>query len=763
MISTIKDYKEFKHNLITLSFVPEIEKDFLQEYFNNSIKHIRMAMLIAIIFYSLFGILDAFIVPEVKHKIWIIRYAIFAPFVLLLYIFSFSKHFKKCWQLCLASIILVAGLGIIQMVRIASFPGSYLYYTGLILVFIYGYTFFKLRFIWATAAGWIIVISYELSAGLLMDTPIYFFLNNNFFFLSGNFIGMFACYSIELHSRNDFIKTRLLKAEKRKVSASNHELEKRVRERTEQLVIINQNLKNEVEEKQIAEKTARESELKFKCLSENSPEIIYTLDCDGRYNYVNPAWTKILGHDTAEVVGQYFIDFALKEDVNKYIRIFKRIRNNQETVTDVISSLIHKDGYELLFNLSGAPNFDSKGRVLGMVGIMKDITEQHKLQTKLIQAQKMEALGTLAGGVAHDFNNILSGIIGYSELAAMDISENSELKNKISHVLKASQRAKELVNQILSFSRQGEDSFKPLEISIIAKEVTKLLRASLPSNIEIHQNIETNLSFINAVPTQIHQLFMNLCTNAAAAMEKEGGVLEISIIDKKLSTSQANRKLDLEPGNYIVLIIKDSGHGMTPEILERIFDPYFTTKEKGKGTGLGMAVVHGIVKRHHGGITIESRPGVGTTFSVYFPAADLKLNSERIDTCKTLPKGDECILFVDDEKDILDSGSQMLSRLGYDVITQSDSVDTLNLFKKQPDKFDLVITDMTMPKLSGEKLAIEMMKIRPDIPIILCTGFSERIDKDMAQRIGIREFSIKPIGLRELAESTRKVLDNSSF
>jgi len=761
MITFLKDSDEFKHNLITLSFSPDLEKEFLQDYFKNSLKHVRMAMILAILFYALFGILDAFIVPEVKHKIWIIRYAVFAPFALLIFFFSFSKHFQKCWQLCIASIILIAGTGIIQMVIIAPHPGGDLYYTGLILVLIYGYTFFKLRFIWATAVGWIIVFAYELAAGLLIDTPILFFLNSNFFFLSGNFIGMFACYSIELYVRKDFIKTRLLRAEKRKVRATNRELEKRVRERTEQLVAINYDLKNEMEEKKIAEKAALESELKFKCLSENSPEIIYTLDCDGRYNYVNPAWEKVLGHDTTEVVGKFFIDFSLKKDIKKYIGIFKKIRDNSETITDVTSSLVHKDGSQRLFNLSGAPNLDSTGQIVGMVGIIKDITEQHKLQAKLIQTQKIEALGTLAGGVAHDFNNILSAIIGYSELASLDVSDNDQLKNYISHILKASERAKELVGQILSFSRQSQEVYKPVEINTIANEVLNLLRATLPSTIEIHQDINSDNGIINAVPTQIHQLLMNLCTNAASAMEAEGGLLEIGLKNEKISSSQGKNQLDIEPGIYIVLTVRDTGHGMAPGVLEKIFDPYFTTKQKGKGTGLGMAVVLGIVKSHHGGISVISKPREGTTFRVYFPVLENELKTERADICHTLPKGDECILFVDDEEDILNIGSRMLTRLGYEVITKSNSIDGLDLFKEQPGRFDLVITDMNMPKLSGEKLAIEMMKIRPDIPIILCTGFSEKINKDMAQRIGIKEFSIKPLGLRDLAEITRKALDNN--
>jgi PAS domain S-box-containing protein len=759
MVSFFKYSDDLKLNLITLAFPPDLEKTFLEDYFKKSLKHVRMAMLLAIFFYGLFGILDALIFPEVKQKLWMIRYAAFVPFVFSIFVFSFSEHFKNCWQICIAAIIVMAGFGIIQMIRIAPYPGNSLYYAGLILVFIYGYTFFKLRFIWATFAGWMIVFAYECAAGWLGDTPIHILLNNNFFFLSGNLIGMFACYSIEFYSRKDFIKTRLLEAEKRKVSASNRELEKRVKERTEQLVNINNDLRDEVAERKQAERAARESESRFKCLSENSPEMIYTLQYDGRFSYVNPAWEKVLGYKPSEVTGKYFIDFALPKDAKKYIGLFKRIRDNRESITDVVETLIHKDGSQRLFNLSGAPNLSADGNVTGMVGLLKDITEQQMLQAQLLQAQKMEALGTLAGGVAHDFNNILSAIMGYGELAALIAPDHEELNNNICHILKASQRAKELTCQILAFSRHAEEKLKPVEIRLIVKEVLKLLRASLPSTIEIRQDIDPQSGIIEADPTQIHQLLMNLCTNAASAMEVEGGLLEISLRNEKISTSQAKMFLDIEPGHYVVLKVSDTGLGMTLEILKKIFDPYFTTKAKGKGTGLGLAVVHGIVKRHCGGIAVESAPNRGTTFRVYFPLLEAETACDPAEIKPSLPEGDECILFIDDEEDILNIGARMLCHLGYEVITSSSSMAGLNLFRAQPDRFDLVITDMTMPNLTGDKLALELMKIRPDIPIILCTGYSESINGEVAKKMGIKEFGMKPFGMHDLAVTTRKALD----
>ena len=751
-----------KVNLFTLSFPGELEEAFLRDYFQKSLRHVRIALLLAVFFYGIFGILDAWIAPEVKEKLWLIRYAVFLPFAICAFLFSFSSHFRRYMQLCLTAVILVAGFGIIQMILIAPYPGNYSYYAGLILVFIFGYTFFKLRFVWATVAGWMIVFAYELAAVWLNQTPIAILLNNNFFFLAGNIIGMFACYSIELYSRRDFMQARMLDAEKRKAKAWNRELEKEVNDRTAQLVQANEELKDEVLERKRAEEIARESEQRFRYLSENSPEIIYTLGYDGVFTYVNPAWERVLGHAVTEVIGKYFIDFSTREDAGKYIQLFKRIRDDKEILTDVTGTLMHKDGSARLFSLSGATNLDSGGRVTGMVGILKDITEQQKLQVQLQQAQKMEAMGTLAGGVAHDFNNILSAIIGYSELAALEVLKETKVEANLKEVLRACQRAKELVKQILAFSRKSEEELKPVEIKLIVKEALKLLRASLPTTIEIRQQIDTELGIVEADPTQIHQLLMNLCTNSAAAMGDDGGVLEVSLKEVNLVSRPTPKYVDLGPGSYLQLSVRDTGHGMTSDVLEKIFDPYFTTKEKGKGTGLGLAVVHGILKRHRGGITVDTTPGKGTTFHVYLPKMERETEAADTEAIEFLPKGHERILFIDDEEDLVKIGAQMLSHLGYEVVTRSSSVEVLDLFKEQPERFDLVITDMTMPHLTGDRLAKEILRIRPDIPIILCTGFNACITEEKAKEMGICQFSLKPFVMRDLAVTARKALDGTN-
>ncbi|MBW1740158.1 MAG: response regulator [Deltaproteobacteria bacterium] len=383
-----------------------------------------------------------------------------------------------------------------------------------------------------------------------------------------------------------------------------------------------------------------------------------------------------------------------------------------------------------------------------------------KLQAQLQQAQKMEAMGTLAGGIAHDFNNILFAILGFAEMTRDDMPEGSLARANLEEVITAAKRARDLVQQMLTFSRQVDQERKPLQIHLIVKEVLKLLRASLPTTIEIRQNIQSQSSTILADPTQIHQVMMNLCTNAYYAMRERGGVLEVSLseIDVDLDAEALPQHLDMKPGPYVKLTVSDTGPGMEPAVLERIFDPYFTTKGLGEGTGMGLAVVHGIVKGHGGGITVHSKLGQGTTFHVYLPRFESAVAPEAR-TAEPIPKGKEHILFVDDEEQLVRMAHQALKRLGYEVTVRTSSVEALEAFRAQPDKFDIVITDQTMPNMTGIGLAKELLRIRPDIPIILCTGFSEAITPERAKAMGIREFIMKPIVTSDIAKSIRRVLD----
>ncbi len=358
------------------------------------------------------------------------------------------------------------------------------------------------------------------------------------------------------------------------------------------------------------------------------------------------------------------------------------------------------------------------------------------------------------------------------------------LESNLRQVLKAAHRAKELVKQILTFSRQTEQEAGPVQLKLIVNEVIELLRASLPATIEIRQNIQSD-SAVLADPTRVHQVLMNLCTNAGHAMRETGGTLEVGLGNAVLSSSRqaqfrvSNAELheddghsagrtphlaigysELIPGEYVKLTVSDSGHGMTPDVLERIFDPFFSTKEPGDGTGMGLSVVHGIVKSHRGTVAVYSEPGKGSTFDVYLPVAEhLRDVWERESRQGGIPGGYERVLFIDDEPFLVDTGKQILSRLGYEVITRTSGIEALELFRTKPDTFDMVITDQTMPQMTGVELVRELMKIRPQIPVILCTGFSEVITEDKANALGIQESLMKPVVAREIAETVRNVLD----
>ncbi|MBU0943166.1 MAG: cache domain-containing protein [Proteobacteria bacterium] len=429
-----------------------------------------------------------------------------------------------------------------------------------------------------------------------------------------------------------------------------------------------------------------------------------------------------------------------------------------------LDEIILKD--EQVFNRYSSPMFGPDGGYLGRVWYFRDISyqkqaegEKNALETQLRQAQKMEAIGTLAGGIAHDFNNILTPILGYSEMALDDLPPDSPAVSDILEVVSAANRAKELIFQILTFSRQTEQEWKPFKIQPVLKEALKLLRGSIPSTIKIEQQIDPQCGPIFSNPTQVHQIIMNLCTNAFYAMKKTGGVLSVSLDQVELGSKELGSTINLDPGPYVRLEVSDNGVGMDRVTMEKIFEPYFTTKPMGKGTGLGLSVVHGIIKLCKGGITVTSTPGLGTTFHLYFPVVEEKKHAPENDSNAQIPTGHERIMLVDDEEIIVKMGKQMLEKLGYQVSDFTNSEEALQAFVNAPESFDLLITDLTMPGLTGIQLATEIMQLRAELPVILCSGFSETMSGNKAKSVGIREYVMKPMIKKDLAQIIRKVMD----
>ncbi len=383
-------------------------------------------------------------------------------------------------------------------------------------------------------------------------------------------------------------------------------------------------------------------------------------------------------------------------------------------------------------------------------------------ERQMQQVLKLQAIGTLAGGIAHDFNNILFPIIGYTELTMDDVPEGSPIRRNLEEILKAASRAKELVQQILTFRRQNGHERRPLKVHGIVGEALRLLRASIPKTIEIDCVVDPHCRSIMGDPTQIHQVVMNLCTNAYQAMQETGGTLAVRLDHVNISYEETLKRIGIKMGPHVHLTVSDEGVGMEPTVLDRIFEPYYTTKEPGKGTGLGLSVIHGIVKNHGGFITVESAPGKGSTFHVYLPTVD---EEEEVALAEEAPaattSGHEQILLVDDEPQIAELGCQILERLGYRVTARTSGADALATFAEHPERYDLLVTDMTMPGMTGDRLAQRVWEIRPGLPVILCTGYNELISEDKAMAMGIRKFLLKPIVSEELAAAVRAALDSS--
>lgn len=631
------------YNKLTLSFTGHLsvfEPEFLNDYFVKALNPFRFSLILAMIFYSAFALLDSVTVPELKNIFWFIRFAIVLPVLLSVFTFTYFKTFRKYMQFIITCIMFITGFGIIIMIILAAKVSNYSYYAGLILIFIFGYTFIKARFIYASYAGWLIVIAYEISAIWISDTPSTILVNNNFFFISSNIIGMFVGYSLELSSRRDFYMRKLLQMEQEKVKSANSTLEKRVIERTRQLTNTNQKLKKEIE---------------------------------------------------------------------------VRIRSEKE---------------------------------------------RSELETQLFQLKKIETIGTLAGGIAHDFNNILTPILGYTDMAMEELPEESTLRFDIEQINNAAIRGKDLVQQILTFSREVNVESKPVKLNQVVIEIINLLKASLPPEIKIRKSIDPRVGIILADPIHIHQIIMNLCTNAIHAMKNVGGFLDIKVDSVIIDQKAAKKVNNIRAGNYVRIRLSDTGHGMDRRTKERVFEPFFTRKEVGSGTGLGLSVVHGIVSNYNGAITVESTPGKGTSFTIYLPHQISGPIIEK-NPSDLLKRGDEHILFVDDERDITYMGKKMLENLGYKVTIKNNAREALEEFKSNPDEFSLLVTDQTMPKMLGTELAEKMREINSKLKVIIITGYIDKLSNELTSNNGSYEIILKPLKLSEFSKVIRKVLDKN--
>jgi PAS domain S-box-containing protein len=513
----------------------------------------------------------------------------------------------------------------------------------------------------------------------------------------------------------------------------------------------------DISERKRAEEALRQSEVRYRALVEGSLQGIVIARRDGTRVFANTALARMLGYEAPqELVGGSLWDHVAPEDVPRLRASFEARLWARQSTERYEHQAVKKDGTVLWVESLVSPmTWDGTPAALET---SIDITERKRLETQLRQAQKMQAIGTLAGGIAHDFNNILSAILGYTELALDEVEQGSAVWNKLQGTLAAGRRARDLVQQILAFSRQTELTRVPIQMHLLVEEALALLRAALPSTLMIRPIIDRHAGAVLVDPTQMQQVLINLCTNAAHAMREVGGAIEVRLESIEIGVDALAILPDLKAGAYVRLTVQDTGHGMEPEILERIFEPFFTTKSMGEGTGMGLAVVHGIIANHGGAITVESTPGQGSTFAVYLPRSDSP-STAALPTEEPVVGGNERILFVDDEATLVHLGKVTLQRLGYQVVICTSSSEALETFRAAPYSFHLVITDRTMPILTGEALIHKLRQIRPEIPIILCTGFSHPVTSEQLRALRVDAFLLKPVMADEWARVIRQVLE----
>ncbi len=505
-----------------------------------------------------------------------------------------------------------------------------------------------------------------------------------------------------------------------------------------------------------ADEALRESEKKFRSLIETAANPIICISPEHLILEFNPEAEGLHGVSRKDVLGKSYPELFLPEQARgKFVSDIAGILAGKPA-RGVESVIGRHDLNKRIITWSANRMLDANNRIIGVIAIGQDVTHEKQLETQLHQSQKLDALGTLAGGIAHDFNNILGVIMGYIDLTRLSMTGPEQARGDLDVALKACHRAKDLVLQILSFSRKSDREKKPIQAGPIIKEALQMLRASLPSTISIKQEIVSG-RVILANPTEIHQVLMNLCTNSAHAIGEKIGVLEVSLTDVDLAGSVPH--VNLPPGPYVRLAVGDTGCGMDNQTIERIFDPFFTTKAIGEGTGLGLSVVHGIAAGCRGAVAVDSTPGKGSTFSVYFPQIEEIAKSDP-EVSPVLPKGKERILLVDDEKDLVDVGAKMLGRLGYKVVAHTSGIEALEAFRVHPEDFDLAIVDQTMPRMTGIELAVRLMSARPEFPVILCTGFGEVVKRPEYKQSGIKACLLKPVLVAEIAAAIRQVLDS---
>ncbi len=765
-LDPVTDFPKMDVNPVTLAFKGELEKKFQADYYNGSIGLLRLSFLLGIFYYSIFTILDAMALPEVRTELSIVRFLFVCPAILATFILSFTKSFHKWWQLAASITTAIAGLGIVIMTIITPELGRNNYYPGIILILFYCYMLIKLRFVWATGTGWLIFVAYILSIILFPGMDPRIVAINIFFLSSGNILGMFGGYTLEYYTRKDFFFRYLLKRESEKVERANSELEEKVREKT-------QKLQQDIHRREQLEQKLKEREMHLRSIIQN-PEgyMIYRLKAgpdsmSPTVTHVSPSITDLIGVSPEESRNytKWFANVH-PEDLSRLIEANQRgmtppfvfaeeFRYNHPT----------KGTIWLQAHTNGIPYADDPGNIEWAHGIMTDITEQkkaeeerEKLQIQLIQAQKMESVGRLAGGVAHDFNNKLTVILGYTEMAMAQVAPGQPLHTDLGQILKAANHSKDITRQLLAFARKQTIAPEALDLNETVAGMLLMLQRLIGEDIDLVWLPGATPRPVKMDPSQIDQIMANLCVNARDAIAGVGKIT-IKTDNVTLDAASGMGQPDFYPGDFVLLAVSDDGSGMDQATSDNIFEPFFTTKAVNQGTGLGLATVYGIVKQNNGFINVHSTLGTGTTFKIYLPRYASAVDRINAESGPEISRGrGETVLLVEDEEAIMDMGRIMLEELGYRVVAANTPGDALRLATEHADGIHLLITDVVMPEMNGSDLADELHRLYPEIKTMFMSGYTA----DVIAHRGVLDdgvnFIQKPFTMKDLGLKIRATL-----